>query len=145
MMSVRRARSIWLSTNLFCGHADHTHTSRRRVDLSRSLWKRQPECATVAVTEAANRRPSCCTPAILAYSTSRSNSIYHSKPFQRLSHALPTKRQLRGDGPVASGRRGALRGACTLGLSGERNELSTKPVHFHWMCWERPRFHYRTD
>lgn len=76
--------------------------------------------------EAANRRPSCCTPAILAYSTSCSNSIYHSKPFQRLSHALPTERQPRGDGPAAGGRRGALRGACLLdyrekGMNGAQN------------------------
>ena len=60
------------------------------------IVEKQAEWATLAVTAASRVRPhrDCCTPAILAYSESYSNSIYHSNPFRSLSHIFPAERQL---------------------------------------------------
>lgn len=68
--------------------------------------EQQPEYATLAVTEAANRgcpHRDGCTPAILAYSASHSNSIYHSKPFQSLSHIFPSGRRFHLEGLTGVG------------------------------------------
>ena len=142
IVSVYLAHLIWLSSNLFFGHADLIHRSERCWLQALSV-EPQPEWATLAVTDAANRRcphRDCCTPAILAYSASFSNSIYHSNPFQSLSYIFPAERQWRQESLKDVGRCCMLEGigVCACVLLGVRNKTL---YILECICWKRPWFH----